>query len=186
MPETAPAAPDATSAPDPAAASTAPTAPAETPPWGDDFNADRAWSLIKGLRGDKEKLTGKVSEFEKAAQQRADAEKSEIQRAVERAERAEKAIADREAAEKRTAVLSKHGLSAADAAFLAGVSDDDLDARAEALAARLGVAAQAKHDAAEAIPGKPVPKLTAGHESSDAPDAFDPYALADRVHKRLI
>jgi hypothetical protein len=183
MTDTAPAA-DNASAPD-APASTAPTAPAETPPWGDNFDASRAWSLIQGLRTDKEKLSGKVSTFEKAAQERADAEKTELQRAQERADRAEKAIADREAADKRKAVITKHGLSDDDAAFLAGVSDDVLDARAEALAARLGVG-QSKHDAAEAIPGKPTPKLTAGHESSDAGEAFDPLALAEKVHKRLI
>jgi hypothetical protein len=169
-----------------ASASTAPTAPAEAaPPWGADFDAARAWSLIQGLRGDKEKLTGKVSTFEKAAQEQADKEKTDLQRATERAERAEKAIADREAADKRRTVLSKHGLTDDDAAFLAGVSDDDLDARAQQLAARLGVG-QGQPDAAEAIPGRPTPTLTAGHESSDAAEAFDPLALADKVHKRLI
>jgi hypothetical protein len=173
---------DSTPTPD-AAASTAPAAP-ETPPWGADFDPSRAWSLIQGLRGDKEKLSGKVSAFEKAAQERADAEKTEVQRAIERAERAEKAVADREAADKRRAVISKHGLGDEDAAFLAGVSDDDLDARAQALAARLGVGKAT--DAAEAIPGKPTPTLTAGHESSDAAEAFDPLALAEKVHKRLI
>jgi hypothetical protein len=175
---------DSTQTPD-ASVSTAPTAPTEAaPPWGENFDAGRAWSLIQGLRSDKEKLSGKVSTFEKAAQEQADKEKTDLQRAMERAERAEKAIADREAADKRRTVLSKHGLTGDDAAYLAGVSDDDLDARAQQLAARLGVGKST--DAAEAIPGKPTPTLTAGHESSDAAEAFDPLALADKVHKRLI
>lgn len=181
MTETAPA---ADNSPAPAAASTAPAATTEAPPWGDDFDAGRAWTLVQNLRADKDKLSGKVTDFEKAAQAQADKEKTDLQRATERAERAEKAIADREAADKRQAVLGKHGLSAEDAAFLAGVSDDDLDARAQALAARLGVGKAT--DAAEAIPGKPTPTLTAGHESSDAAEAFDPLALAEKVHKRLI
>jgi hypothetical protein len=182
MTETAPDAPAATTAP---ATETAPATPAETPPWGNDFDPARAWQLVQNLRTDKEKLTGKVTEFESAAQRAIDAEKTEVQRATERAERAEKAIADREAADKRKTVIDKHGLSADDASFLAGVSDDDLDARAKALAARLGIG-QSTKDAAEAIPGKPTPKLTAGHEASGAADTFDYMALADKVHKRLI
>jgi hypothetical protein len=185
MPESVQPADSATPAPAPTETASTEAASTEAPPWGDNFDPSRAWSLIQGLRGDKEKLTGKVSAFEKAAQERADAEKTELQRVMERAERAEKAMADREAADKRAAVLNKHGLGADDAAFLAGVSDDDLDARAQQLAARLGVAKSAQ-DAAEAIPGKPTPRLTAGHESADAPEAFDPLALADKVHRRLI
>ena len=108
MTDTAPAAESTSATPDAAPAATPNVAP-ETPPWGEDFNAERAWTLVQNLRADKDKLSGKVGEFEKAAQ-----------------------------------------------------------------------------DAAEAIPGKPTPKLTAGHESSDAGDAFDPLALAEKVHKRLI
>lgn len=41
----------------------APEAPeptqAQTPPWGDDFNADKAWNLIQNLRSDKEKLSAR-------------------------------------------------------------------------------------------------------------------------------
>ena len=184
MTDTAPAAESTSATPDAAPAATPNVAP-ETPPWGEDFNAERAWTLVQNLRADKDKLSGKVGEFEKAAQDAADAKRSDLERAIARAEKAEKAIADREAADQRKTVLAKHGLSDDDAAFLAGVSDSDLDARAQALAARLGIG-QSKQDAAEAIPGKPTPKLTAGHESSDAGDAFDPLALAEKVHKRLI
>lgn len=28
----------------------------EKPPWGDDFDAEKAWNLVKGLRSDKETL----------------------------------------------------------------------------------------------------------------------------------
>ena len=44
-------APAAPAPPEPAAA-----APADTPPWGDDFDAEKAWSLVQNLRSDKEKL----------------------------------------------------------------------------------------------------------------------------------
>lgn len=181
MPDTQPA--DATTTEAPAATSTEDAG--QPAPWGDDFDPERAWKLVENLRADQAKSKAKLAEYDKAAQERADAEKSELERATERATRAEQALADREAAEKRKSVLDKHGLTADDAAFLAGVSDDDLDARAKALAARLGVG-QSTKDAAEAIPGKPSPKLTAGHESVEPADAFDPIALADKAHKRLI
>jgi hypothetical protein len=31
-------------------------APVATPPWGEDFDAEKAWGLVQGLRSDKEKL----------------------------------------------------------------------------------------------------------------------------------
>lgn len=31
----------------------------ETPPWGEDFDAEKAWKLIQGLRADKEKLSAR-------------------------------------------------------------------------------------------------------------------------------
>lgn len=33
--------------------------PAETPPWGDSFDAEKAWKLIENLRSDKEKLSAR-------------------------------------------------------------------------------------------------------------------------------
>jgi hypothetical protein len=167
-----PPSPEGTPAPD-----------ADAPPWGDDFDPARAWSLIQGLRGDKANQAAKLTAFEQAEQARKDAEMTELQRANERAEKAERAIADREAADQRAAVISKHGISAADADFLKDVPSDQLDARAQALAARL--AAAPKDDGAEALPGKPQPKLTAGHESGEATEPFDPIALADKIHRRL-
>jgi hypothetical protein len=38
-----------------------PKAP-EKPPWGDDFDPERAWNLVTGLRGDKEKLKTQLEE----------------------------------------------------------------------------------------------------------------------------
>lgn len=33
----------------------------ETPPWGEDFNAEKAWNLVQNLRGDKESLQTKLA-----------------------------------------------------------------------------------------------------------------------------
>lgn len=73
-------------------APTTETTPA--PPWGDEeFNAEKAWSLIQGLRADKEKLAAKpaldpeqarkLSEYDRLEQ----ASKSDLQRANDEAAR---------------------------------------------------------------------------------------------------
>lgn len=61
----------------------------QTPPWGDDFDAEKAWKLIQDLRGDKEKLQArpvldddakrKLTEFDKLTE----AQKTEAQKAQE-------------------------------------------------------------------------------------------------------
>lgn len=45
--------PAAPTAPEPAAAAPAP----EAPPWGEDFDAEKAWKLVQNLRSDKETLS---------------------------------------------------------------------------------------------------------------------------------
>lgn len=40
-------------------AGTEPTEPVVTPPWGDDFDPEKAWKLVQGLRADKERLAGR-------------------------------------------------------------------------------------------------------------------------------
>lgn len=70
------------------------TAPAtDAPPWGEDFNAEKAWSLVQNLRADKEKLSKrpaltdeqktKLSEYDRLAE----ASKTELERAQEAAKR---------------------------------------------------------------------------------------------------
>jgi hypothetical protein len=185
MPE--PAVPPAASTPPgtPPAVPPAPTAPTPaaepTPPWGDDFDPARAWSLIQGLRTDKAALSTKVSTFEQAAQAAADAERTDLERAIARAEQAEQAIAARNAADQRAAVLVKHNLSAEDAAFLKNIPDAELDATAEQLSKRLGLD-QAAATAAGQIPGMPAAKLTPGHAGAGAAPV-DPEAIADRIFK---
>jgi hypothetical protein len=80
-----------------AAATPEPAAPPEpkpeTPPWGEDFDPEKAWNLVKNLRADKEKLQQrpaltdeqktKLTEFDRLEQ----ASKTELQRAQEAATR---------------------------------------------------------------------------------------------------
>lgn len=62
---------------------------AETPPWGEDFDADKAWKLIQNLRADKEKLAArptlsdddrrKLAEYQRLEE----ASKTELERKTE-------------------------------------------------------------------------------------------------------
>lgn len=71
---------------------TAPTTETK-PPWGEDFDAEKAWSLVQNLRADKEKLSArpvlddaakaKLAEYDRLEQ----ASKTELQRATEEATR---------------------------------------------------------------------------------------------------
>lgn len=86
--------PDPTPDPEP----TPDPTPDPTPPWADekDFNPEKAWNLIKGLRGDLDKVKGqrdalntKVQEHERAnesAQEKAAREKAEAEQRATTAE----------------------------------------------------------------------------------------------------
>lgn len=66
---------------------------ADAPPWGEDFDAEKAWSLVQNLRADKEKLSHrptltdeqkqKLSEFDKLQE----ASKSELEKAQDAVKR---------------------------------------------------------------------------------------------------
>lgn len=73
---------------------TAPETPkTDAPPWGDEFDAEKAWNLVQNLRADKEKLSKrptltdeqktKLSEYDRLAE----ASKTELERAQEAANR---------------------------------------------------------------------------------------------------
>lgn len=74
---------------EPAAATPEPAS--EAPPWGDDFDAEKAWNLVQNLRADKEKLQQrptlsdeqktKLSEYDRLVE----ASKTELERAQEAA-----------------------------------------------------------------------------------------------------
>ncbi|MGZ4518963.1 MAG: hypothetical protein ACXVXP_02950 [Mycobacteriaceae bacterium] len=85
MPETTSPATNPTSVP-------VATAPTDAPPWGDDFDAEKAWNLVQNLRSDKERLQSrpvltdeakqKLAEYDRLAE----ASKSELDKAQEAAQ----------------------------------------------------------------------------------------------------
>lgn len=72
------------------------------PPWGDDFDAQRAWSLVQNLRGDKDKLTADLAQ--------AAADREELDKL-----RNEKLTADEKALKDATEKAAAEARSAAEA-----------------------------------------------------------------------
>ncbi len=164
-----------------------------TPPWGDNFDAARAWKLVQDLRGDKENLKkerdearSEAAEFRTAAEKSGEDRDKALQAAVERAEKAERDLA-----------IRKHNLPEDVLKdfedYLTG-TPEEVDAKAARLAARLapkpeeGKEGEEKETGAEKngdeIPGKPKAALRPGHGGEeDAP--FDPAAIAAKARERF-
>lgn len=162
-------------APTPPPAPSPPPAPAppaaeaqsgdEKPPWGseDEFNPEKAWNLIQNLRADKERLSSRPALSEEQQRQLdeynalVEASKTEAQRREE-AEAA--ARRDAEQARNEANVLKvalKHGLSEEDFDLLGTGSIEQIDARAQKIAAKNEAAKQAALEAA-VQPGTPAPR----------------------------
>lgn len=127
-------------APEPAAA--APNA--DAPPWGDDFDAEKAWNLVQNLRSDKERLQqrpaltdeqkAKLAEYDRLAE----ASKSELEKAQEAAQKNEaraQALLDRTVKAEVKALASQGFADPEDAAAFLDLSkyatgDGDVDSAA--------------------------------------------------------
>lgn len=117
-----------------------PTQPSgeQVPPWerdGQEFNPERAWNLITSLRseretlrGEREQLAGEVSQFRNSQmtdQQRLEAERDQL--------RTERDTAASELTRLRVAV--RHGLSEEDFDLLGSGSEEEIETRAQRIAA---------------------------------------------------
>lgn len=156
------------------------TAQPATPPWGDDFDAQRAWSLVTSLRAE-------IAE-EKTAHGQTKAERDRL--ATERDDlTTEKTAAEEAAAEAATALTAAteattaaqrdlwveravrmHGIDEDLVDFLTGDDEETILAKAERLAGR--------NKPADKLPGLPVPALIPGH-SGDSPGPFDADSVVD-------
>lgn len=158
---------------------------ASTPPWGDEFDAQRAWDTITALRGEVKTLKGAVAN----AEEERDSAFSERDAA--------KAIAD-EAEAKITAATEEHGkaLTAAQrdlyieravrkfgldedlVDFITGDDEESILAKAERLSKVGTPPAPSSDPDPTANPAvKPEPALLPGHGGA-APEPFDPAAVA--------
>jgi len=157
----------------------------QTPPWGEDFDAGKAWSLVENLRSDKTSLQTRLTALETAAQEAENAKKTDAEKLTDRATKAEK---DLEAAQRAVYIeraLRKHSIPDDLAEFLTGDTEDEIEKKAERLA---GIGKPADSDDTEQKPevdasGKPKPALRPGHGSDDAAP-FDAAAIAKEIRGR--
>lgn len=153
----------------------------ETPPWGDDFDPQRAWKTITSLR-EKEKeaarLAGKVKEYE-------DAQKTEAEKAAERLATAEKTAADStsEAMRLRVALAkAPEGIKPEQilraAKRIAGSTEEELAADAEDYFSDLAPSTRST------TTRKPQERLRGGGDPEEEPDETDPRKLAAAIRGR--
>lgn len=149
------------------------------PPWksDEDFNPEKAWKLIEGLRGDKDKLKTERDEFATKVRTFEDASKSEQEKLAEQAAADKKAAteATREAARLRVAL--KKGLSETQAKRLVGDSEEALEKDADELLESF------KQEDEGKAPRAPRERLRSGAAPSAEPDETDPRKLAGKVSR---
>jgi hypothetical protein len=151
------------------------------PPWGDDFDAQRAWNSLLAARDTEKTLKARLKEFEDAEQARTDADKSELDKAIARAERAEAATK----AAQRDAVLAKSGL---DEKLHGFITADDAEGIAAQIAALKDAMGDKGNDGADdaaddtSANGRPKPDLRPGSGGTD-PEPFDPAAIAAEIRQ---
>ncbi len=147
-------------------------------PWGDDadFDADKAWTLIQNLRGDKART--QIERDELAAQVKAveDAKLSEQDRVAKELEQAKTELADA----RRKAALGAYALPESALVFLTAESAEDIDKQASALA---GLAPKKEPETPKApADSRAKPALPNG-QTDDIPEPFDPRAIAQRARQ---
>lgn len=177
------------------------TATPSTPPWGDDFDAEKAWTLVQNLRGDKEKLQGEkdslTAELTTERQAREDAEKAAKDVDPEgKLTAAEKRAADAERSLWTERALRKHAIDEELVEFLSGDTEEAILAKAEKLS-KVGKPGDEKPGGEKSdedkngadkpeggeLQGRPAPALTPGH-GGDSPAPFDPEAIASAARRK--
>ncbi|WGH20297.1 scaffolding protein [Arthrobacter phage MaGuCo] len=169
----------------------------QTPPWGDDFDAERAWRLVQNLRGELSDVKAELVTTKKdrdTAQTERDALKDGAGSESEKVTAAEKRAAEAERALHVERALRKHPDLADYADLLTGDTEEEIVAKADRLAAigkkggdpaaddkdqskdgsKPGAEASGDDDG---LPGKPTPDLKPGH-GGDAKTPFDAEAIA--------
>jgi DNA repair exonuclease SbcCD ATPase subunit len=160
----------------------------QTPPWGDDFDAAKAWTLVQNLRADKAALQGEVATLKtdlttaQSTAQAAETAKAEIETKytelsaeVQRKEDEAKAKSEHDALVKK--VLEKYEVDEARLEFLTGSTEEEIEEKAKRLGSVKGEKKEAEIDP---ITRRPVLALTPGQGGEQTP-AFDPAAIAKQA-----
>lgn len=154
---------------------------ASTPPWGDDFDAARAWATITRQRQSEQTLRERIAELETAAEGLVP--RADLDAAIARADAAETTAKTT----KREAALAQAELPTELHAFVTAEDDNGMADQIAKLSAAITGSGTAAMPAPVAdrtqttIPKRPEAELTPGHGGDDS-RAFDVDALASSVH----
>lgn len=132
------------------------------------FDADRAKAKIAKANSEAKGLRARVKEleqYEAKAKADEDAKKPEIERLTDRAAKAEQRAAEVEAELIRERIARRHGISDDDLDLLGSGSEEQIEARAQRLAAKNAAAAGVQVTAPPSE--KPVERLRPGATSTD-------------------
>lgn len=159
-------------------------AAAPAPPWGADFDQERAWKLVQDLRADKEKLAARPTLTAEQQQQLAEYDrlvelgKSEQQRLQEAATANAQRAAQAEADAIRWKVAATHSIPAEDFDLLGTGTEEEITSRAQRIAAKNAAQAAAATPTppTPVIPSpvtRPVAQMHPGATPTDAPNEDD-------------
>lgn len=167
-------------------ANTATQQPEETtPPWGDDFNPEKAWDKIQKANREAANLRKRVITSEQQKQldeytNLVEASKSEAQRKDEAAQAATTERDEARAEATRYRIALRHGITEEDFDLLGSGTEEQIEARATKVAAKNEAAKQAALEAAVQPPATPSPRrpaeqLRPGASPSPEPVQDDSY-----------
>ena len=159
-----------------------------TPPWGDDFDAERAWTLVQNLRSDLKKVKDERDTLATERQAREDEGKPELEKLTGRLTKVEQDFKDAQRALFVERALRKHSISEDLVEFLTGDSEEEILAKAERLASlNKGKSDDDKDDkdGEQELDdaGRPKAALRPGH-GGDSPAPFDADAIAKAARER--
>ena len=155
----------------------------QTPPWGADFDADRAWRLIQNLRSEIDKIKGERDTLASERQARDDAEKTDLQKLSDRLKAAEDSRGAAEHALLIERAQRKHQLPDDLMEFLTGTTEEEIEDKAKRLAAIKGGSEEEQTDPNPDPSGRPKPSLIPGHNSPES-NQFDAAAVAKEIRSK--
>jgi hypothetical protein len=169
----------------PAQEPAAPATPA--PPWGsaENFDAGKAWSLIEGLRADKERLSARPALTEQQQTQLneynalVEASKTEAQRTQEALAATQRERDDAAAEALRLRIAVRHGITEDDFDLLGSGTPEQVEARAQKIAAKNAAAAQALTPPTVVVPPVPTARRPAEQLPGGATPSPDPVQADD-------
>lgn len=169
----------------------------EDAPWGDDFDAARAWKLVTNLRAEKDALKAEKTELvterdalKTSLQEKEDSKKSDEDKLADRIAAIEKRAQEAERKLTLANVLRDFPTLADFEDLLTGDTEEAIRSKAERLA-KIGAkdAADDNDDEQEQAPAgvhtKPTPSLKPGHGGDETP-AFDPKAIAEAARSASV